>query len=65
MTQAQAKSAIDKAFDDEVSKLFATLVTNLITQSESLATKEFSTGFIVTLRAYQLANATAEKTVKA
>lgn len=64
MTQAQAKEAIDKAFTDEVSKLFVMFVANLGTQGESEAEKEFANGFKSALRAYQIAVATAEKMVK-
>jgi hypothetical protein len=64
MTQADAKAAVDAAFRDEVSKLFAMLVANLETQQESVAEKQFDTGFKFTLRAYQIAIAAAEKFVQ-
>lgn len=61
MTQTEAKSSIDKAFEDGIGRMFGVFVSNLETQSEADATREFRKGFEFHLRAHAIAAAVAEE----
>ena len=64
MTQDQIKTSIDKAFDAELDRLFGFFTTNLETQTEGQATKEFRKGFESALRAHAIATELAVELIK-
>jgi hypothetical protein len=65
MTQAEAKQAVARAFEEGVSRLFGILVTNLETANAADATRKFRAGFEFHLHALEIANAAAQELIKA
>jgi|HubBroStandDraft_4_1064222.scaffolds.fasta_scaffold00027_57 hypothetical protein len=58
-------SSLDKALDDQISKLFENLVSNLIaptySQDKSTPIQRFEAGFKIALQAYEQATQVIEK----
>jgi hypothetical protein len=63
MTQAEVKAAIDKAFDEQMGKIFGILIQNLIIKDPTAA-EHFQNGLRLALSAHQFATAAAEDLVK-